>query len=295
METKKYTQYGKFSILILIPMILLFLGWWIKYRYSEGLNVMFPLYTSIFLFILLIMMYRLTITITETHLSFKMGIGLIHKSFKLTDITSCRPVTNYLTGYGIRLLRNGWLYNVSGFKSIELKLINRKSVIRIGTDRPDEICATIQQLKGTSSLEETVEEAPPNYLRSRYIFIIIILVLFGAFIISVKQEKKVIVENNEINIKGLYGIKIPFSDITEIDTLTVLPQVKMKTNGYADGNTLVGYFRMGDNSKAKLFIKKKAYPYLMIKSKHTVAVYLNYKDRSKTAKLYEEIKSKMMR
>ena len=295
METKKYTQYGRFTILVLLPMALLFLGWWMKYRFSEDLYMMLPLYISIALIILLLLFYKLTITVNEKNLSFKMGIGLIHKSFPISDIESCKPVTNYfLTGFGIRLIRNGWLYNVSGFKVIELKFHSKKSVIRIGTDCPDEICTVIQEIKGISfPKEKTAEvESQRKFLRSRMVILLVILALFAGFIISVRQEKKVIIDNNSIKIKGLYGVNIPFNDITEIDTLSILPSIRRKTNGYADGNTMVGYFKMSDNSKAKLFIKTRNSPYLMIKSKHTVPVYISFEDRHKTVKLFEDLKKR---
>jgi hypothetical protein len=181
MEPKKYTQYGKFSILILLPMILLFAGWWIKYRYSEHEAVMFPLYISLLLAVLLLMFYQLTITVDDKHLSFSMGIGLIRRTFLLADIKSCKPVTNYfLTGFGIRLIRNGWLYNVSGFRAIELQFHNKRSLIRIGTDVPEEICSVIHQLKGHDlSDEETPPDSKPN-LTARLIIMFTIIALFVA-------------------------------------------------------------------------------------------------------------------
>ena len=69
------------------------------------------------------------------------------KSYKISDIKYCRTVSNsVINGIGIRMLPNGWLYNVSGLKAIELQFKNRKSVIRIGTDKPDEISQLIQSL-----------------------------------------------------------------------------------------------------------------------------------------------------
>lgn len=291
METKKFTQYGKFSILVLLPMILLFAAWWIKYTYSEHQAMMFPLYISFFLLVLLLLLYKLTIIIDEKKVSFKMGIGLIGRTFLISDIKSCKPVTNYfLSGFGIRLIRNGWLYNVSGFKAIELSFHNRNSIVRIGTDRPEEICAIIRELSGNISVEkEEANPYPAKSLTPRLIIISTIIVLFIGFIISVKQDRKVVIDNSSIKIKGVYGVTIPIADINQVDTIPFLPQIQMKTNGYADGSTLVGYFRMADETKAKLFVRIRHSPYIRIISKHQIPVYLNFDEKQKTVDLYKKL------
>lgn len=94
---------------------------------------------------------------------------------------------------------------------------------------------------------------------------------------------------NSFKIKGIYGVDIPYTDISEIDTLPRLPGIRMKTNGYADGKTLVGYFKMEDETKAKLFVKTKHSPFLRIISKNQIPVYLNFEDRRKTVDLYEKL------
>ena len=64
-----------------------------------------------------------------------------------TATDSCTPVTNSIfDGIGIHKLSNGWIYNVSGLKSIELSFKDRFSTIRIGTNRPDEISDYITRL-----------------------------------------------------------------------------------------------------------------------------------------------------
>jgi len=102
------------------------------------------LVTAFVLFLCLVNFYQLTIRVDDEHVSFKMGIGL-GKRYRLEDIKSCEPVTNSLwNGIGIRILSNGWLYNVSGLNAIELRFKDKTSVVRIGTDKPEEISQLIQ-------------------------------------------------------------------------------------------------------------------------------------------------------
>ena len=137
METKKFTQFGTLSVVIMLPLLLIFTGLLIR----SGINSQ-DSFIHIFLvltfFICLLTFYKMTIIINTRDVSFILGIGLVSKSYKISDLRSCKPVTNsVLSGIGIRMLPNGWLYNVTGLKAIELQFRNKKSVVRIGTDRPE--------------------------------------------------------------------------------------------------------------------------------------------------------------
>lgn len=62
------------------------------------------------------------------------GIGLIKKTIRINEIENIIIVRNkWYYGIGIRMLKNGWLYNIQGLNAIELKMKNSKSIIRIGT------------------------------------------------------------------------------------------------------------------------------------------------------------------
>ena len=45
------------------------------------------------------------------------------------------------------VIRNGWLYNVSGFDAVELELASGK-LCRIGTDEPGRLLHAIEQAAG---------------------------------------------------------------------------------------------------------------------------------------------------
>lgn len=78
-------------------------------------------------------------------LDVRFGPGLIRRKLAWSDIRSASPVRNsWLTGWGIRWIRHGWLFNVSGYKAVELRLKSGR-VFRIGTDDPSGLHAFIQQ------------------------------------------------------------------------------------------------------------------------------------------------------
>jgi hypothetical protein len=95
--------------------------------------------------IALVLFPSLTVTIWEEDLEVRFGPGLIHKRFKLNEIESCQVVYNpWYYGWGIRLTPKGWLFRVSGFYAVEIKLRTGKR-FRIGTDVPQEFEAAIQR------------------------------------------------------------------------------------------------------------------------------------------------------
>ena len=90
-----------------------------------------------------LLFYSLTVEIKEDFVDIRFGIGLIKKKFKLADILSANTVMNkWYYGWGIRMLENGWLYNVSGLDAVEIKLKSGK-VYRIGTDEPEKLKTAI--------------------------------------------------------------------------------------------------------------------------------------------------------
>jgi hypothetical protein len=92
----------------------------------------------------------LTTEVSQTHFTFWFGLGLIRRSFPLSSIASCTVVVNPWTyGWGIRRTPEGWLYNVSGLRAIELTLHGGKR-LRVGSDEPEQLCQAILTMRGGS-------------------------------------------------------------------------------------------------------------------------------------------------
>ena len=51
----------------------------------------------------------------------------------------------FTTGWGIRAIPGGWLFNVSGLKAIEIILYNNKKY-QIGTDEPEKVEQLLRQI-----------------------------------------------------------------------------------------------------------------------------------------------------
>jgi hypothetical protein len=98
------------------------------------------------LFVTLLLFYRLTVIVNDKEVWFRMGIGLFGRRYPLSDISSCRPVTNqWVLGWGIRFWFTFILYNVSGIKAIELTFKDKSLRVRIGTKEPEKLAEEINK------------------------------------------------------------------------------------------------------------------------------------------------------
>ena len=133
----KHTQVGS-VILILVSVVILFL-----FYLSRRDHYWWVWLTSAFLTILLVLFGTLTVEINEEQIRCYFGPGVIHKEFKLDEVTDTRIVIYpWYYGWGIRLTPAGWMYNVSGLKAVELSLASGKK-FWIGTDEPEQLADAI--------------------------------------------------------------------------------------------------------------------------------------------------------
>ena len=106
---------------------------------------------AVILGIVCALFHSLTVRVTRSDIALSFGVGLIRKQFPISDISRARIVQNrWYNGFGIRKIRGGWLYNVSGFDAIEIQLKNERKY-RIGTNQPKELLAAVESALASSS------------------------------------------------------------------------------------------------------------------------------------------------
>jgi PPE-repeat protein len=293
METRQFTQSGKFSVAILLPLLLINLVLIFVAGHNDLSMAMVFGFASLLLLICLLTFYKLTISVSDNDISFTMGIGLVRGTYAFSGIESCRAVKNsVLTGIGIRLIPGGWLFNVSGLKAIELTFMNKKRKIRIGTDKPEEIARLVNEKTGNFYSGEGDSSGHLNRPGIFMAVTILIIILIFPVIMTLhgKRETEVKAGNDLVSIKGIYSMNIRYSDILNIDTISEMPAIRSRTNGYALGNTLKGNFRLSDRTKVKLYITKGVPPYIRIKTTMTT-IYINYPQAARTRQLFGTLKA----
>lgn len=293
METKKYTQVGTFSLIVLTPILIFSL---IMVFFSGSKD---PVLVSVFcilalsMIMCLLIFYKLTIFLDNTSISFKLGIGLISRKYFFTDIQSCKAVRNSpVFGVGIRMIPDGWLYNVSGLSAVELTFKNKKSRVRIGTDKPDEISEILGKM---IKIERPDNNSDYKY-KSGYLLAIVIILICLTFptllILSGSRDTVVSTTDTYLRIKGMYGLTVKYSEIKQLDTIADLPGIKARTNGYALGVSYKGNFKLRTGEKAKLFIRLDVPPYILIKTEE-MNIYLNFKNSDNTLGLFKTLTTKV--
>ena len=96
-----------------------------------------------------ILFSTLTISVEGESIRFWFGPGLINKQIPLMDIETCQIAKSRCWSWGIHgWPGKGWLYNVSGFRSVELKMRNGMKYY-IGTDEPEALEKAIHEAMHT--------------------------------------------------------------------------------------------------------------------------------------------------
>jgi len=105
--------------------------------------------TSVVAILAIVLLFsRLEVTVDGGLVVAAFGFGWPHKVVELEGVTAVRRVRNtWMQGWGIRSIRNGWMYNVWGLDAVELELTSGK-VFRIGTNDAENLHAAISLQPG---------------------------------------------------------------------------------------------------------------------------------------------------
>lgn len=117
----------------------------------------------------------------------------------------------------------------------------------------------------------------------------IIFVIVGALILILygTKEHEVVIQDNQMEITGIYGININLNDIQSFELLDQMPRVEMRTNGFKTNSTQKGYFDVEGEGNCLLFIKGNE-KYVKIKT-NDKTMYINFKNTDKTIELYNSL------
>jgi hypothetical protein len=102
--------------------------------------IILPIWALVLL-VLWLLFYGLSVSITENKIRLKFWIGLIRKSFLLSEIKSVKIVKNkWYYGWGIRywFWPKMWIFNISWYDAVKIIMYNDK-IYRIWTDDPENL------------------------------------------------------------------------------------------------------------------------------------------------------------
>ncbi len=105
---------------------------------------------------------------------------------------------------------------------------------------------------------------------------VIIVIAAGGFVVVLiaygTAPPTIILEDDRLNISGMYGVDCK---VTDLELLDNLPEVEMRTNGFHYGTVSKGNFRFENGSSAMLFLESETGPYIKVTSLTTPVIYIN--------------------
>ncbi|OAV75268.1 hypothetical protein Barb7_01124 [Bacteroidales bacterium Barb7] len=122
------------------------------------------------------------------------------------------------------------------------------------------------------------------------LFPVSITILITVFLFVSSKEPSIHIEHGNINITGLYGETVPIKEIKHIQILDTIPEIRLRTNGFAFGSIRKGHFLVEGLGNVKLFLSSSSAPYIEIQTLSDQYIIVNFKNADKTINIYNEIK-----
>lgn len=96
--------------------------------------------------VVLLMTYKLRVSVEDKQLTISYGVGLFKKRFDLLDIKNVSMIKNkWYCGWGVRISSEGTIYNISGFEGVKIDFRSGVSII-VGTNEPLELYQALKKL-----------------------------------------------------------------------------------------------------------------------------------------------------
>lgn len=108
-----------------------------------------------------------------------------------------------------------------------------------------------------------------------------------------EKEPEVIINNDRIQIKGMYGLSIDLSEIADISLVEKSMKelgIGRRTNGYGGfGDTLKGNFNSDALGETMLFVHANSSPTIKIERAGKKDIYISYNNAERTNQLYKAL------
>ena len=137
-------------------------------------------------------------------------------------------------------------------------------------------------------------ELPHKRKKSYWISSVITIMVVGFISVLMffgYQKSDLVIKEATFGITGMYGDEWNISDIEEVELMEEMPEVTIKSNGFATGTIAKGKFRVRNYGSSLLFISKQP-PYLYIKMKDQ-SIFINGASPEETQNWYILLSSKL--
>lgn len=128
--------------------------------------------------------------------------------------------------------------------------------------------------------------------RSKFAYFILglaIVFLVGLLTYGYLPSKAVIAQDT-IKFTGMYGFEMPISEIAKVELTDKIPNIKMRTHGFSSGTVKKGVFNLNTFGESQLLVHSHKPPFLILSKNNGDKIIINFKDKTETENLYDEIK-----
>lgn len=267
------------------PLILLIATW------PPDLSTIVPV---VLVMLPVVVFATLTVTVSSEAVEAAFGPGVLRRRTPLPHIRGWRIVDSPLHhGIGMRMIPGGTLYNVRSGPAVELLLENDR-VLRIGTDEPQRLVEALSSVhKPPVPDYPSVAVVVRPRARRRALILAIVVLPMALLLLMIRSSEKpprVRVSNEGVTVSSsLYSVDLPWQVITDVTLEDTLPRITRRTNGYALGGTLRGYFNVEGMGRVRLFIERDQPPFVRITSSTEGVTYVGLGRGGGTRQLFQEI------
>jgi hypothetical protein len=280
-------------VVVPVALVSALLGWtFVRTEFAAGLGIALAV-----LLVSLLLFATLTVTVTNDGLVASFGIGAIRKRIDFSDVASFARVRNsWMNGWGIHAYPGGMLYNASGLSAVEFKLASGRYVA-IGTGDPDALAAALRQAIGKA---EAVAHEPASQRKSRTKIVAAVIAVaalaFAAAVVYLGFQPPVVaLTSDAFEVSGgMYFNTVLYSVMRSATLDDTIPRIRLKTNGFAAGNTLRGSFNVEGWGNGRLYINRDVPPFVVIRTGNTFVV-VNFKEPQRTRDLYADLTARISR
>ena len=124
----------------------------------------------------------------------------------------------------------------------------------------------------------------------------IVLVAVGSVLVYGANEPVVNVSDDSLQIKGMYGVTVAFSEIVDVSLLDKRMSefdVGRRVNGYGGFDVWKGHFQSDSLGETLLFVHKNTAPTIRIERENAKDIYISFSDNEQTKLLFNELSSAM--
>lgn len=107
------------------------------------------------------------------------------------------------------------------------------------------------------------------------------------------KENKIIFDSDSISFKGSYGETLTKVEIQSIELVSELPEISIRTNGFALGTINKGYFRTKNGEIVKLILNSDKKPMILFTKTNGKKIYYSAKDKPNEL-IWDEIKKTLL-